>query len=86
MKLEKIKIKTKGIGAWDRVLLKLITYCRLHYVNLLIHNLFLVDEIRILLEPINWRLNFKKIEPIVLFFPDLACLFLKGKFYLEHLY
>lgn len=34
MKLEKIKIKTKGIGAWDRVLLKLITYCRLHYVNL----------------------------------------------------
>lgn len=79
MKLEKIKIKTKGIGAWDRVLLKLITYCRLHYV-------FLVDEIRILLEPINWRLNFKKIEPIVLFFPDLACLFLKGKFYLEHLY
>lgn len=34
MKLEKIKIKTKGIGAWGRVLLKLITYCRLHYVNL----------------------------------------------------
>lgn len=79
MKLEKIKIKIKGIGVWDRVLLKLIIYCRLYYV-------FLVDEIRILLELINWRLNFKKIEFIVFFFLDFVCLFLKGKFYLEYLY
>lgn len=25
--------KNKGMGTWDRVLLKLITHCRLHDVN-----------------------------------------------------